>query len=140
MTTRIILISCCKQKLEGKHKARDLYISSLFKRSLKYAESIDHDKIFIFSAKYGLVEMEQEIKSYDLTLNNQKKSFRENWANEVFEKLKKITDIEKNEYLFLTGKKYSEYLIPKLKHTKDPMKGLSQGKRLAWLKKETENE
>jgi cytoplasmic iron level regulating protein YaaA (DUF328/UPF0246 family) len=140
MKKRIILISCCKKKLEGKHRARDLYISPLFKRSLQYAESIDHDKIYILSAEYGLIEMEQKIESYDLTLNKQKKSFRENWSNKVLEKLKKTTDIENNEYLFLAGKKYSEYLIPKLKHTKDVLKGLRQGERIKWLKKETENE
>jgi hypothetical protein len=36
---KIGLVSCGKGKLAGTHAARDLYTSTLFKESLKWAES-----------------------------------------------------------------------------------------------------
>ena len=37
---------------------------------LKYAKKMTPDKIFILSAKHGLLSLSQEIKPYDKTLNN----------------------------------------------------------------------
>ncbi len=52
---QIVLISCVSKKLNAKSKAKDLYISPLFKKNLKYATSLNPDETFILSAKYGLV-------------------------------------------------------------------------------------
>ena len=64
----IILISCVSKKLNKKARAKDLYISPLFKFNLRYAKSLKPNKIFILSAKYGLVPLEKEIDPYNQTL------------------------------------------------------------------------
>jgi hypothetical protein len=66
----IILISCVKKKLPHRAKAQDLYISTLFRLNLDYARSLKPDAIYILSAKYGLVSLDQAIDPYDITLNN----------------------------------------------------------------------
>ncbi len=66
---RIILISCVSQKLDKSAKAKDLYISPLFKKKFSYAKSLNPDQIFILSAKYGLVKPDDKIAPYDVLLN-----------------------------------------------------------------------
>lgn len=80
---KIILISCVSKKLMHKSKAKDLYVSPLFQKSLQYAKSLNPDKIFILSAEYGLLDLSREIEPYDKTLN--KISFDEikEWTNSV---------------------------------------------------------
>lgn len=58
---KIVLISCVSQKRSHRSKAKDLYISALFKKNLAYARRLNPDAIYILSAKYGLVDLETEI-------------------------------------------------------------------------------
>lgn len=67
---RVVLISCGKKKLPAKAIASDLYVSSLFKKNLQFGRSLSPDKIFILSAKYGLIHLDEAIDPYDLTLNS----------------------------------------------------------------------
>ena len=48
---KVVLISCASKKLSHKTKAKDIYISPLFKMNLKFAKSFNPDKMFILSAK-----------------------------------------------------------------------------------------
>lgn len=137
---KIILISCVKTKQDKKTEAEFLYTSDLFKSSLKYAKQQKPDNIFILSAKYGLLKLSDKIEPYEKTLNNLRKNERIDWAKSVIEKLKNLTNLEKDEFIFLVGKKYREFLIPELVNIKIPMKDLGFGKQLQWLKKNTENE
>lgn len=137
---RIVLISCVSKKLQHKAKAKDLYISPLFKYSLKYAESIKPDNIFILSAKYGLLELEQEIEPYNITLNEMSSKEIEIWTKKVIEQLSKVSDLKTDEFIFLAGIKYRKYLLPHISEYNDPLKGLSMGRRLKFLKERTLNE
>ena len=130
---KVVLISCVSKKLPYKAKAQDLYISSLFQKSLQYAKSLKPDKIFILSAKYGLLELNEEIEPYNQTLNKMRSEEIKQWANNVLDQLKKVTDIENDEFIFLAGNKYRKFLLPHLKHYKIPMLGLPIGKQLQWL-------
>ena len=65
---KVILISCVSKKLHHKSKAQDLYVSPLFKKNLQYAKSLNSDRIFILSARYGLLRLNEEIESYNKTL------------------------------------------------------------------------
>ena len=67
---KIVLISCVSKKLPYKAQAKQLYISPLFKKNLAYAQQLKPDAIFILSAKYGLVDLEQVIEPYDLALKS----------------------------------------------------------------------
>jgi hypothetical protein len=134
---RIVLISCASKKLPGKAKARDLYSSSLFKLNLKYAQSLNPDKIFILSAKYGLLSIDEEIEPYNQTLNTMPDEGIKQWASRVIEQLISVSDLEKDEFTFLAGEKYRKYLIPKIKNYKIPLKGLGIGRQLKYLKEKT---
>ena len=134
---RIILISCVSKKLSEKAKAKYLYISPLFKYNLAYAKQLAADNIFILSAKYGLVNLDDEIAPYNQTLNNMKIEERKKWSDKVLNQLKIVADLEKDEFIFLAGEKYRKYLLNHIKNYKIPLKGLGIGKQLGFLKKKT---
>lgn len=133
---RIVLISFVSKKLPYKSKAKDLYTSPWFKLSYKYAVSLNPDKIFILSAKYGLLNPEQEIEPYNETLNTKSTQEIKDWAQEVIIDLKKQTDLGKDEFIFLAGTKYRKFLILHIKNYKVPMQGLTIGRQLSFLKKQ----
>ena len=137
---KIVLISCVSKKLSHKAKSKDLYTSPLFKFNLKYAKSLKPDKIFILSAKYGLVSLDQELEPYDKTLNKMNKKERVVWATRVLAQLKEKSNLEKDHFIFLAGSKYRENLLPKIKHYEIPLEGLSIGRQLKFLKEKIENE
>ena len=131
---KIVLISCVSKKFSIKSLAKDMYISPLFKYNLEYAKSLDFDNIFILSAKYGLLNLDEEIEPYNETLNSKNIKERKEWARIVLEKLKYKVDLDKDEFIFLAGEKYREFLIPYLKNYKIPLEGLGIGKQLGLLK------
>jgi len=132
---KIVLISCVSKKLSHKAKAKDIYASPLFKMNLKFAESLNPDKIFILSAKFGLIDLDKEIEPYNKTLNKMKSAEKRDWANNVLHDLRKIADLDKDEFIFLAGENYRKYLIPHIKNYKIPLKSLSIGRQLQYLKK-----
>jgi len=134
MRKQIVLISCVSQKLPHRAKAKDLYISTLFKLNLKYANKLNPDGIYILSAKYGLLNLEQEIDPYEQTLNNMRAIEVKQWASQVMEQIRKITVVEETEFVFLAGVKYRKYLLPQLNNVKIPLKGLRIGEQLQRLK------
>ncbi len=135
---KIVLISCVSKKLTYKSKAKDLYISPLFKFNLKYSNSLSPNKIFILSAKYGLVDLEEEIEPYNKTLNKMRKQEIKEWSEKVINQLKEQTDLQEDEFIFLAGERYRKYLIPYIKNYKIPMQGLGIGKQLKYLKESLE--
>lgn len=137
---RIVLISCVSKKLNHKSKARDLYISPLFQKNLKYSKCLNPDKIFILSAKYGLLKLDKIIEPYDKTLNNMSSEEIKEWVNSVLNQLREVSDLNKDEFIFLAGNNYRRFLLPHIKNYKIPMQGLSIGKQLKWLKEKIKNE
>jgi cytoplasmic iron level regulating protein YaaA (DUF328/UPF0246 family) len=131
---RIVLISCVSKKMPYKAKAKGLYISTLFKLNFKYAKSLNPDKIFILSAKYGLLNPEQEIEPYNETLNTKSTQEIKNWSQKVLIDLKKQTDFENDEFIFLAGTKYRKFLTSHIKNYKVPLEGLTIGRQLSLLK------
>jgi len=130
---KIVLISCTSKKLCQKSKAQDLYVSPLFQKSLQYAKSLNPDKIFILSAKYGLLRLDEEIEPYDKTLNKMVLNEIKEWANSVINQLQIISDLNNDEFVFLAGNNYRKFLLPHIKNYKIPMHGLGIGKQLKWL-------
>jgi hypothetical protein len=114
--------------------AKDLYISSLFKKNLAYAHSLNPDAILILSAKYGLVDLDRQIESYDLTLNTMSSRQIQAWAKQVIQQLDEKFDLRHDHFIFLAGQKYRRYLLPYLHTYEIPFKGLPIGKQLQALK------
>ncbi len=136
--TTIVLISCVSTKLSHKAKARDLYISPLFRMNLKYAQQFSPQQVFILSAKYGLLQLDDEIEPYDLTLNEMSARERRSWTDKVVLQLQEHCDIEKDYFVILAGEKYRRYLLPYLKSYEVPLSGLPIGKQLQFLKEKME--
>ena len=132
----IVLISCVSKKLSNRVKAKDIYVSPLFKMNLKFARSFNPDKIFILSAKWGLIDLDKEIEPYNKTLNKMNSIEKIHWANNVLHDLREITDLDKDEFIFLAGENYRKHLIPHIKNYKIPLKGLSIGRQLQYLKRQ----
>lgn len=137
MKKNIILISCVSQKRAHKSRVRDLYISTLFKLNLKYAEKLKPDDIYVLSAKHGLLPLNEEIEPYNQTLNEMTAAEVKAWAAEVLRKINHISDIQNTKYILLAGDKYRKYLLPSLKDCEIPLKGLRIGKQLKKLKELT---
>ena len=111
----IIFLSCVKTKRNSRSMAQDMYISDLFKKSLIYAQSLKPSNIYILSAKYGLLELNDYIEPYNTTLNNANNFECKKWAVMVYKQmLNKGIDFNE-EALFLCGKNYRKYIITKFK-------------------------
>ena len=132
----IAFISCVKEKRIGKHRTKDLYISDFFKKSFKYCFS-KYDKVFVLSAKYGLLDLGDEIENYEMTLNNFSKDEKIKWSDMVYRQMKsKIGD--KDNLYFYVGNNYREYLLPLLTNEcYVPLKGMGIGQQLKFFKENT---
>ena len=132
---RIALISCSKEKKNYPCPAHELYsASNLFSLSYKYAKKYA-DKIYILSAKYGLVAEECILKPYNQTLNEMGRQQQLSWANSVLRALQKECDIESDSFILLAGNTYCRDLVPHLPNHSLPLAGLRMGERMAYLKK-----
>ncbi|MFG6568813.1 DUF6884 domain-containing protein [Sulfitobacter sp. 1A13679] len=129
----IVLISCVKSKRSVPSKARELYTSPLFKKMMSYALLLEPKEIFILSALHGILDLDTVISPYEKTLNNMKVKDRKDWSEGVIASLEERCDLQNDEFVLLAGRKYSEFLAPRLAHVTQPMDGLSQGRRLKWL-------
>jgi hypothetical protein len=137
---KVVLISCVSKKLPYKAKAKELYISTLFKYNLEYAKSLSTDKIFVLSAKYGLVDLEREIEPYDKTLNKMSSKEIRKWADCVIDQIRKEADPKEDKFIFLAGEKYRKYLLPHISNYQIPLEGLKIGEQLQYLKMRCSNE
>lgn len=136
MSNTIVLISCVSRKLNHQAKARDLYVSNLFRLNLQYAERLNPDEILILSAKHGLLSLDEEIAPYDETLKAMPAIQVRQWANCVIEQIKNKCTIGETTFIFLAGEKYRRYLLPHLENVQIPLQGLRIGEQLQKLNNE----
>ena len=132
---KIVLISCVTQKQPFPAIAEELYTSTLFKLNLSYAKSLSPDKIFILSAKHGLIDLESTITPYNVTLNSMKTSEIKQWSHKTLSRLKAVSDLKRDHFVFLAGEKYRRFLLPHINSYEIPLEGLRIGQQLSWLKK-----
>lgn len=86
----IVFISCGKSKNKDAVIAKELYIGDLFNKSLKYARTLTTDNnIYILSANYGLLSLNDSVMYYEKTLNNFNKQNRKLWAYKVLKQMNK---------------------------------------------------
>lgn len=112
MKKKIVLISCVSKKEAEACKAKDMYVSPLFKMSWEYAKQFSPDKVFILSAKHHLLDPEQRIDPYNVTLYKFAAAERKAWAQRVLSDLEAAgLSLEDDEFVLLAGKKYYEYLL-----------------------------
>jgi hypothetical protein len=135
---RVTVIGCGKEKLPGRHKAQDLYTGNLFRASLKYAKATSSE-VYIASANYGLIGLDDVVDSYDLVITDLSKTSRELWAQEVARELR--SKLQGGELVLMMGAEYVKPLAKELARFDipfaEPLKGLQLGERLHWLKEHT---
>ena len=133
--SKIALIGCTARKQDFSCPAIEMYTkSNYFNLKLDYCKKIDVDKIFILSAKYGLLEPEAIIEPYNLHLKETSKEYKLNWSKEVLKDLKEKTDLENDEFIILAGNDYMKYLIEHILNTYNPVKGLGIGQQMKFFK------
>jgi len=127
----IAIISCKKLKQTYPCSVREMYSKSpLFRSQLEFCEIVGYDKIYVLSTKYGLVELDDTIEPYDMTLsktlvlnaNIVEKQHLENISNQVAEILNQI----KGDIHFHTSVIYLDIVKDKLTI---PYRRLVQGKQ-----------
>ena len=133
MTNPVVLLSCVKSKRAQRCRAGDMYISPLFQKMMAYGQSLDPKRLFILSAKYGLLSPDDLIEPYELTLKKMKVGERRAWAQSVLAALRQNCDLDAHQFVFLAGVPYRENLVPHIKHYTVPMEGLDFGTQLQWL-------
>ena len=151
---KIVLISCASKKRTVRSKAKEMYDKSpLFRKSLEYAGLLKPDKIYILSAKHGLLGLEKEIDPYDETLSylsakqrakkpNVKvlsKEEKRTWSDNVVSKLRGISNLNKDNFIFLAGKDYWGFLIPHITNYEIPMEHIGIVNRQPWLCRKISN-
>lgn len=141
---RIALITCTSRKKAYKCPARELYSESpRFRLAYTFAKLVAN-KIFILSSKYGLVPEDAILEPYDETLHDKSPREKLVWAERVVKELRRVSDLERDEFIIIAGRDYYENLLPHLSHFWLPLKGKSlrewapELERLINIEKETD--
>lgn len=128
----IALIACSADKESKRCKAKDMYTGELFKKSYRLAEKM-HAKIYILSAKYHLLDPEQEIDPYNQYLGNFSAERRKKWAEEVKQQIKDHHIDTNQKVLFFAGEDYIEHLHDIFREEEEMWKGDGIGYILKYL-------
>jgi hypothetical protein len=129
MRRTLVLVACCGPKLKGRHAARQIYQSDLFRKSSEYAER-EGDEWGILSAKHGLLMPDDMLHDYDQTLNTMSVAQRLQWNVTVQTQLQPW---KHDRIVLLAGSRYCGW-VTKEWNVERPMMGLGIGQQLAWLK------
>lgn len=136
---KIALIACVAKKRGHRCKASELYISPLFQYALAYAKQQNADKVYVLSAKYGLLNIDDDIEPYNETLRNKPVNVRKQWAADILHALQNIHNLNKDEFIVLAGQRYREFLLPHLKRYTIPLAGLTIGRQLQYYKQKLDD-
>ncbi len=144
--SKVVLISCGSKKMAKRSMAKDMYLSPLFKNSLAYAYSLNPDKIYILSALYHVLDLEQEIEPYNVTLSNILKLKRKNglivlnakekkvWGEKVIQQLSELVDLANDDFVILAGNEYIKPLKKAFSSCTYPLNGVNLFNRPRVLK------
>lgn len=141
---RVGIIACSKTKVRGARlkgvPAKELYTGALFKLAARYVQR-ECDRWAIVSAKYGLVQPNTVIKSYEKTLHGMSAKDHVAWCRmvrrQVFDMYR--PDITPTLFVVLAGELYRDALELDIGPRLDvaaPLKGMGIGEQLGWLKRE----
>jgi hypothetical protein len=145
MGKTIILIACVSQKLTKKAKAKDIYISQLFKSSFDYATRQKPHKIFILSALHHLLDINRVIEPYNVTLSTIPKAKRKKgltiltsfekivWGKKVLRQLSWRFDLKNDKFIVLAGVNYIKPIEGGIANLVNPLKGKGIGQRIKFL-------
>lgn len=134
----IIFLSCTKKKRNYKCEAQEMYQESQwFRGGWRYAHSLNPDKIYILSAKYGLLEEDDIIEPYEKTLVSARDNEIRKWSAMVAKQISKKGIDRNQKAVFLCGKNYRKYIKNLFPNNTAPLKHLGIGKQMAFFKEHT---
>ena len=111
-------VSCVKLKRDTPCPAKNMYISPLFRKAYSYASArVSEDRIYILSAKYGLIPSSQIIEPYEKTISHARKLEQKRWNANI---------------LILAGGGYRKYIERVLPNISCPVRGLTIGQMLKY--------
>lgn len=117
---RIGLIACSCHKLgesepERKFKAKDIYTGNTFRISKNIGlERFNCEDWHILSAKFNLLDKDDEIAYYDVYLAKQSSGYKKAWVQSIITKLKEKYDLENDIFYIFGGSDYYRGLLPYL--------------------------
>lgn len=135
----IALISCGKAKLDHAAPAREMYTGNLFRAALADCESRGL-RVFILSAKHGLVGPDDVLEPYDLKLTDLPLKARLDWAQMIGRRLSEILQWAIPAMEIHAGAVYASYVAHSLEQLGDvpsitnPCQGMQIGERLHYYK------
>jgi hypothetical protein len=131
----MMIVACGAKKLDREARARDLYVGSYFKACLAYALAIAPAKdIFILSAKYGLIGINDHIEPYDLKMGEPGSVTVSALSDQAG-----FAGLDAEEVTVLGGRSYvraCRKVWPKAKAPLQELGGLF--KQIAWMRKRIE--
>lgn len=147
----VVLVGCGSKKGTAPARARDLYKGSLFVAGMAHADRLvaanPGARVWILSAKHGLLDPEQVIEPYDKKLTQKREI--EAWGDRAFRALRRDHgDLVR--VVILAGGTYADpiayeaLLWDRWPHGKGkivvekPLDGMTVGARLAWFKAQRE--
>jgi hypothetical protein len=132
----VVLVGCVKSKLPFAAPARDLYTSSLFRKSRAYAEATGAEW-YILSAEHGLLAPTTVIEPYELRLSRTSGAYRREWGAQVVQQLTaERGSLGAQRIEIHAGEAYAGAIRSLLRSAGalvvEPLNGLTMGRRLAW--------
>lgn len=132
----ILLVTCVKTKHNHPCAAKDLYVSTQFKKQRAYAERVGVPW-FILSAEHGLVAPDEWLSPYERYLPDTTATYQAAWAKWVAVRLEMLAGpIAGKTVEVHAGSHYLGLVRPELEAlgaiVLEPLKGLGNGERLAW--------
>jgi hypothetical protein len=132
----LTIVACCAEKLARIAPARELYRSTLFRKSATWAEQ--RGDWMVLSARYGLIRPDDQLAPYDCSMRSLSRAERDWWDARVAEQLEALAlyhGAERMHVTLLAGETYAGWA----KHVQpwctveQPLAGMPIGRRLQWL-------
>jgi hypothetical protein len=132
----VVIVGCVSSKQAGPAPAKDLYVSPLWEKRRRYAESSGRPWV-IFSAEHGILEPDQVIDYYDVALKNLPIQTRRSKGEQATDQLEELFGpLRGKTFEIHAGAAYVDALRGPLKRSgaslKTPLNGLSIGYQLQW--------
>lgn len=132
----VVILGCVSSKRRGSARAKDLYISPLWRKRRAYAERSGSPWV-IYSAKHGILDPEQVIDWYDVALAKLPSSEKRAKGEEAVRQLEgRFGDLRSKTFEIHAGAAYVKSLQGPLAkrggHLINPVEGLSIGYLLQW--------
>lgn len=113
---KIVITQCSSRKSDGFQRyAIDMYRGALYKARLNYIkEVVNPDRIYILSAKYGLIDQYTLIQPYDLNLMDCTEEYKMGLYKSAVDKAESLFS-KTDEIIFIGGASYLKPLYTELK-------------------------